>query len=266
MLVGQQLLDPRQCGSSGPPRAGTRRPRCRPARRNGRRPAPRPSRSWRSPAARRQLARRVPNWFRITGVATTSCAPSGSGADGCSSMSWPAGKPLFCSSLHISGSQPTTTLGSHLLGDPHRRLVPVSRRHLQRVRSSARRCRAAPPCCPRPRWVKASVTPAPSAMATSALSTSTRRRRRLPDAGGAVPATGGPWCSPPPATTDRPDEQALPVYVAEAPGPSPLPHSPGAGGRGWLPKLFDHTLSSDISQYNHLSNLFSTELRDHHHV
>ncbi|MGH3234808.1 MAG: hypothetical protein ACRDOH_16460, partial [Streptosporangiaceae bacterium] len=43
------------------------------------------------------------------------------------------------------------------------------------------------------------------------------------------------------------------MYVAQAPGPSPLPHSPGAGRRGWLPKLFDHTLSSDISQYNHLS-------------
>jgi len=24
------------------------------------------------------------------------------------------------------------------------------------------------------------------------------------------------------------------------------------GGRGWLPKLFDHTSYSDISQYNHL--------------
>ena len=43
------------------------------------------------------------------------------------------------------------------------------------------------------------------------------------------------------------------MYVVKAPGPSPLPHSPGAGGRGWLPKLFDHTLSSDISQYNHFS-------------
>ena len=36
-----------------------------------------------------------------------------------------------------------------------------------------------------PRWVKASVTPAPSAMATSALSTNTRRRRR---------PTGYRWC------------------------------------------------------------------------
>ncbi|MGB6578759.1 MAG: hypothetical protein WBF34_12665 [Streptosporangiaceae bacterium] len=41
------------------------------------------------------------------------------------------------------------------------------------------------------------------------------------------------------------------MYVVKASGPSPLPHSPEAGGRGWLPKLFDHTLSSDISQYNH---------------
>ncbi len=32
-----------------------------------------------------------------------------------------------------------------------------------------------------------------------------------------------------------------------------LPHSPWAGGRGWLPRLFDYTLSSDISQYNHFS-------------
>jgi len=32
----------------------------------------------------------------------------------------------------------------------------------------------------------------------------------------------------------------------------PLPHSPAVGGRGRLPKLFDHTLSSDIRQYNHL--------------
>jgi hypothetical protein len=45
--------------------------------------------------------------------------------------------------------------------------------------------------------------------------------------------------------------QALPMYVAKAPGPSPLPHSPEAGGRGWQPKLFDHTPYSDISQYNH---------------
>jgi hypothetical protein len=43
------------------------------------------------------------------------------------------------------------------------------------------------------------------------------------------------------------------MYVAKAPGPSPLPHSPGAGVRGWQPKLFDHTPSSDISQYNHFS-------------
>ncbi len=42
------------------------------------------------------------------------------------------------------------------------------------------------------------------------------------------------------------------MYVAEAPGPSPLPHSPAVGGRGRLPKLFDHTLSADIRQYNHL--------------
>src|ERR1700730_666095 len=53
--------------------------------------------------------------------------------------------------------------------------------------------------------------------------------------------------------TDLPAAQALPAYVVAAPDPSPLPHSPGAGGRGWLPKLFDHTLSSDISQYNHFS-------------
>jgi hypothetical protein len=37
----------------------------------------------------------------------------------------------------------------------------------------------------------------------------------------------------------------------KAAGPSLLPHSPEAGGQGWLPKLFDHTPSSDISQYNH---------------
>src|SRR6266581_3113937 len=56
----------------------------------------------------------------------------------------------------------------------------------------------------------------------------------------------------PPATMVLPDEQPFPVYDAEAPGPSPLPHGPAAGERDRIPKLFDHTLSPDFSQYNHL--------------
>ena len=176
---------PRRCGSSGPRRAGTRRPRCRPARRSGRRPAPRPSRSWRSPAARRRWPAGCRTGSGSPASRRPGANPRGSGAVGCSSRSSTGGEAALLQLVahlrvtahdhargHLRGRSTPPPGGGQPPPPAARSIAGTGRLGGDAVGSG-------------PRWVKASVTPAPRAMATSALSTSTRRRRR--------PA-GDRWC------------------------------------------------------------------------